>query len=67
MTSDFFHPDADEWRKEAWSMMRTRADFDFFFVTKRPERFHVNLPDNWGDGYPNVHICCTCENQYMAD
>ena len=66
-TSDFFHPDADEWRKEAWSMMHTRADLDFFFITKRPERFHVNLPENWGDGYPNVHICCTCENQYMAD
>ena len=47
--------------------MSTRADLDFFFVTKRPERFHVNLPEDWGKGYPNVHICCTCENQYMAD
>ena len=47
-TSDFFHPDADEWRKDAWAI-------------------HVNLPEDWGEGYKNVHICCTCENQYMAD
>ena len=56
-TSDFFHPDADEWRKDAWAMMRTRADLDFFFVTKRPERFHVNLPEDWGDGYPGFLLC----------
>lgn len=66
-TSDFFHPDADEWRPEAWAMMKERSDLDFFFVTKRPERFTVSLPDDWGDGYENVYICCTCENQRMAD
>lgn len=27
----------------------------------------MNLPEDWGEGYKNVHICCTCENQYMAD
>lgn len=66
-TSDFFHPDADGWRLEAWHMMRERRDLRFFFVTKRPERFSVCLPEDWGDGYENVHICCTCENQAMAD
>ena len=48
-------------------MTRTCADLDFFFATKRPERFHVNLPEDWQDGYSNVHICYTCENQYIAD
>jgi protein gp37 len=47
--------------------MKERSDLQFFFVTKRPDRFHVSLPADWGDGYDNVHICCTCENQKMAD
>lgn len=66
-TSDFFHPDADEWRAEAWEFMRVRSDLKFFFVTKRPDRFWASLPDWWGDGLENVYICCTCENQEMAD
>ena len=66
-TSDFFHKDADEWRPEAWAMMKERSDLQFFFITKRPERFYEGLPDDWGEGYENVTICCTCENQYMTD
>lgn len=66
-TSDFFHPEADEWRKEAWSFIGARRDLKFFMVTKRPDRFGVSLPEDWGDGYDNVYICCTCENQEMAD
>ncbi|MCI1722148.1 MAG: phage Gp37/Gp68 family protein [Lachnospiraceae bacterium] len=66
-TSDFFHKNADEWRKEAWEMIRTRSDLDFFMVTKRPERFRESLPSDWGSGYENVSVCCTCENQAMAD
>ena len=66
-TSDFFHPDADPWRPEAWQMMKIRSDLHFYFITKRPQRFHEGLPEDWGDGYDNVHICCTCENQYEAD
>ena len=66
-TSDFFHPDADAWRPEAWMIMKIRSDLQFYFVTKRPERFYEGLPEDWGDGYENVHICCTCENQYQTD
>ncbi|MCD8022989.1 MAG: phage Gp37/Gp68 family protein, partial [Lachnospiraceae bacterium] len=60
-TSDFFHPAADDWRPEAWAMMKARPELDFYFVTKRPERFYARLPDDWGSGYSNVHIVCTCE------
>lgn len=66
-SSDFFLEDADEWRKEAWLMIRERKDLHFFFITKRIDRFYVNLPADWGDGYENVTICCTCENQDRAD
>lgn len=66
-TSDFFLPQADCWRGEAWSMIRTRSDAGFFIVTKRVERIAVCLPEDWGEGYENVTICCTCENQKRAD
>ncbi|MCD8078747.1 MAG: phage Gp37/Gp68 family protein [Lachnospiraceae bacterium] len=66
-TSDFFHPAADDWRPEAWAMMKARPELDFYFITKRPERFFIGLPEDWGKGYENVHIVCTCENQYMTD
>ena len=66
-TSDFFHPDADEWRSEAWQMIRERSDCRFYMVTKRPERILQSLPGDWGEGYEHVEICCTCENQAMTD
>ena len=65
--SDFFIPEADEWRIEAWSMIRQRPDLDFLILTKRIDRFMVSLPSDWGDGYDNVNIGCTIENQQLAD
>ncbi len=67
MTSDFFIKDADEWRKDAWEMIRERSDLQFVIVTKRIHRFRVSLPEDWGDGYENVTIMCTAENQSKAD
>lgn len=67
MTSDFFIRDADEWRKDAWAMIRERADLNFVIITKRIHRFRVSLPEDWGEGYENVTICCTAENQSRAD
>ena len=66
-TSDFFLEDADPWREEAWSMMRQRGDLTFLFITKRIHRFYDCIPADWGEGYENVHICCTVENQDRAD
>ena len=67
MTSDFFLKDADEWRPEAWRMIRERSDIFFYIVTKRIHRFMECIPDDWGDGYENIGVICTCENQQMAD
>lgn len=67
MTSDFFLEEADPWRAEAWSMIRERRDLDFCIITKRIHRFMSELPPDWGEGYGNVTICCTCENQDRAD
>lgn len=66
-SSDFFLEDADEWRADAWRMIARRPDLHFIIITKRIARFHVALPSDWGDGYPNVTIGCTCENQRRAD
>ncbi len=66
-TSDFFLEEADEWRTECWEMIKQRPDAEFLIITKRIHRFHECIPDDWGDGYDNVHICCTCENQDRAD
>lgn len=66
-TSDFFLKDADEWRPDCWRMMRERSDCMFYFFTKRIDRFAECIPDDWGDGYDNVLIGCTIENQEMAD
>lgn len=38
-----------------------------YIVTKRPERILQCLPEDWGDGYENVTICCTLENQRRTD
>lgn len=66
-TSDFFLEEADPWRSQAWAMMAARPSVRFFIITKRIDRFFAALPDDWGAGYPNVTIGCTCENQDRAD
>lgn len=66
-TSDFLIEEADEWRAEAWEMMRERQDLHFLFITKRIDRLCQCLPPDWGEGYDNVTICCTMENQDRAD
>lgn len=63
MTSDTFIEEADEWRPEMWKIIKERSDVIFWLLTKRPERFYVGLPDDWNDGYPNVIMNITCEDQ----
>ena len=66
-TSDFLLQDADPWRKECWQMIRQRNDLRFYFFTKRIDRFMQCIPDDWNEGYDNVLVGCTVENQQMAD
>lgn len=66
-TSDFLLSDADEWRPECWRMMKERSDCMFYFFTKRIDRLAECLPPDWCDGYDNVIIGCTVENQDRAD
>ncbi len=66
-STDFFIEGADVWRSECWKMIKERQDCTFLFLTKRIERFYDCIPDDWGDGYENVVVCCTIENQKNAD
>ena len=67
MTSDFFLAEADPWRKDAWRIMRERRDLKFYLLTKRAERIADCLPSDWGDGWENVMLSVTAENQKRAD
>ena len=67
MTSDFFLEEADPWRGEAWKIIGQRPDVKFFLLTKRPERIADHLPWNWDEGWENVFLNVTCENQRRAD
>lgn len=66
-STDFLIEEADEWRAQCWNMIRQRQDCTFLFLTKRIDRFAQCIPDDWGDGYENVVVCCTVENQKNAD
>ena len=67
MTSDTFLEAPDEWRSEMWSMIRQRPDVRFYMLTKRVLRIAECLPLDWGDGYENVELNITCENQRAFD
>ncbi|NCB34079.1 MAG: DUF5131 family protein, partial [Erysipelotrichia bacterium] len=66
-SSDFLLEDADEWRNECWRIIAERPDLHFIFLTKRIERFAACMPPDWKNGYDNVTVGCTIENQRTAD
>lgn len=57
--SDFFHPGADQWRDEAWNLIRECDWLDWLILTKRPELIEDRLPDDWHNGYDNVWLGVT--------
>ena len=67
LTSDFFVEEADAWREDAWDLMHRRPDVKFWLLTKRPQRVRDALPWDWGDGWENVMLSVSCENQRRAD
>lgn len=60
--SDWFHADADPWRPAAWALVKACPHLQFQILTKRHERIAAHLPDDWGDGYPNVWLGVSIEN-----
>ena len=61
--SDWFHPSADPWRDDAWSIVKQCPTLTFQILTKRPELIRERLPADWGpNGYSNVWLGVSIEN-----
>lgn len=54
--SDFFIQQADEWRPEAWRIIKHTPNLIYQILTKRPELIARRLPPDWGPGYQNVWL-----------
>lgn len=65
--SDFFLEDADCFRDKLWEHIKKRELVTFNILTKRVDRIASCLPSDWGDGYPNVNLGCSIENQLQCD
>lgn len=65
--SDWFHEAADDWRENAWRVVKACPNLIFQILTKRSERIADCLPDDWGDGYPNVWLGVSIETQKYID
>lgn len=64
--SDFFIEEADDWREEAWDVIRKTPHHNWLILTKRPERIKKCLPKDWGEGWDNVWLGVSVETQkYM--
>ena len=67
LRSDFFLEEADKYRYKAWEEIKNNPNLIFLIITKRVDRIAECLPDDWGDGWDNVIIDVTAENQKRAD
>lgn len=61
--SDFFIEEADQWRGDAWQIIKQTPWLTYQILTKRPERVLNHLPDDWGECYPNVWLGVSAEDQ----
>ena len=61
--SDFFSPDGDKWREEAWLTIKKNPQHNWFICTKWPERILKCLPKDWSAGYANVYLGISAERQ----
>ncbi len=61
--SDWFIEEADMVRDEAWEIIRKTPEMTYMILTKRPERIAKCLPKGWYDGWDNVWLGISCENQ----
>lgn len=54
-------------RRALWELISQTSNLDWLVLTKRPENFGSMLPADWGEGYPNVWLGVTAENQECAN
>lgn len=65
--TDFFHPDIDAYRDEAWRRMAERRDLIFQVLTKRPQRVADHLPPDYPEKWPNLWLGVSTGHQRAYD
>lgn len=78
--ADVFDNQVDPaWREDLWALIHDTPHLDWLLLTKRPQNIAKMLPGTdgrwpsdysrgvWGDGWPNVWLGTTVENQAEAD
>jgi protein gp37 len=54
---DVFDINAPECQRERlWKLIKETPNLDWLILTKRPSNIAKMLPEDWGDGYPNVGL-----------
>lgn len=60
--SDFFIENADDWRPDAWKVIKETPNLIYQILTKRPKLIPARLPPDWGTGYDNVALGVSIES-----
>lgn len=55
-----------EWRADLWTLISKTPNLTWMLLTKRPQNIAKMLPADWGDGYHNVWLGTTVENNDEA-
>ena len=54
-------------RQRLWALIWATPNLDWQILTKRPENMAKMLPADWGDGWPNVWLGISAEDQERYD
>ncbi len=66
--ADIFDNRAERvWRADLFDLIRKTPELDWLLLTKRPENCKKMLPSDWEDGYANVWLGTTAEDQKHYD
>lgn len=56
-----------EWRADLFALIHATPELDWLLLTKRSENIRKMLPEGWGEGWANVWLGTTCEDQPNYD
>jgi protein gp37 len=60
-------PGPNAWREDVFDLIRECDWLDFQLLTKRPENIARMLPDDWYEGWPNVWLGTSIEDNRVAE
>jgi protein gp37 len=66
--ADVFDNQAEpSWREDLFALIRECHRLDWLVLTKRPQNIFKMLPPDWGNGYRNIWLGVTAQNQMFFD